>query len=88
MGGPALLTDGAQWRLYRRTPDALAHVTSHDVDPAAPDAVRLLEWLESALATGRLLRPTPQAIVSKLGVDSRAAAVVVAIERGLLQRIG
>lgn len=66
----ALLTDGAQWRLYRRTPDMLAYVTSHDVDSAAPDATGLLDWLEGTMATGRQLKPTPQEIVSKLGVDS------------------
>jgi SAM-dependent methyltransferase len=74
----ALLTDGAQWRLYRRTPDALAHVTTYEVDPAGPSATQLLEWLESALATGRSLHPTPQAIVGKLGVDSPAHRLMAA----------
>jgi hypothetical protein len=67
-----LLTDGADWRLYRRVAGALEPVDRLVVDPSKPDAEGLLSWIEALLATNRNLRPTPQEIAAKLGSSSPA----------------
>ncbi|WP_173079163.1 SEFIR domain-containing protein [Phytohabitans rumicis] len=71
----AVLTDGAEWYLYRLADEGLGSVDEHILVAANPDADRLLEWLEAWLATNRHIKPTPQQIVAKLGVNSPAHAL-------------
>jgi TIR domain/N-6 DNA Methylase len=66
----AVLTDGAEWRLYHRLDEGLQQVKSLIFDPSAPDVEELLIWLESVLASGRQIEPTPREIIRKLGADS------------------
>jgi len=71
----AVLTDGAEWRLYHRLDEGLQQVTSLIVDSSAPDVEELLKWLESVLASGRQIEPTPGEIIRKLGADSPSYAL-------------
>jgi hypothetical protein len=66
----AVLTDGVEWRLYRRLDDGLQQVASLIVDSSAPDVEKLLMWLESLLASRQQIEPTQREIVRKLGADS------------------
>ncbi|HEV2171945.1 MAG TPA: SEFIR domain-containing protein, partial [Nitrospira sp.] len=68
----AVLTDGAEWRLYHRVRNQLERAASHTVDPSAPAIDRMIVWLEAVLATAKKLKPTPDEIIRKLGADSPA----------------
>jgi SAM-dependent methyltransferase len=64
----AVLTDGAEWRLYCLDGSRLRMVDAETADPRAPG--KLLGWLEAALATGSDIVPTRVAIENKLGASS------------------
>jgi SAM-dependent methyltransferase len=66
----AILTDGAEWRLYRSSEGSLQQVTLLTVSSSAPNVNELLMWLESVLASGRQIEPTQQEIARKLGAQS------------------
>ncbi|MGH3830959.1 MAG: N-6 DNA methylase [Pseudonocardiaceae bacterium] len=70
-----MLTDGVEWRLYHRFDNGLQQVASLIVDSSSLDVEELLIWLESVLASGQQIEPTPRAIVRKLGADSPACAL-------------
>jgi SAM-dependent methyltransferase len=74
----AILTDGAEWWLYRQTADVLQVVSRHAVDATNPDVDALVAWLEAAMATNRRLEPSPQQILSRLGAESPAHGLDVA----------
>ncbi len=64
-----ILTDGADWRAYNLAGDNLVQVSRFEVKQrTAP--TELLRWLEGVLATAEGIRPTPDAIESRLGADS------------------
>jgi hypothetical protein len=64
-----VLTDGADWRAYNLAGDNLVQVSRFEVKQrTAP--TELLRWLEGVLATAEGIRPTPDAIESRLGADS------------------
>jgi hypothetical protein len=68
-----VLTDGAEWHLYYMLPGReLEPVASFIVDPSAPDATGLASWLESVLATGEEVLPSPQEVTARLGAGSPA----------------
>src|SRR3954452_1388379 len=62
------MTDGAEWRVYYRSSDALHQLTDANliVDTSSPDVAGVLSWLESLLATDRRIKPTPDAMERKL----------------------
>ena len=84
----AVLTDGAEWRLYRLSEHELEPVATRLVSPSKPDADGLLGWLEALLATNRELRPTPQEVAAKLGAHSPAHALDHADLADLYRRFG
>lgn len=71
----AVLTDGAEWRLYHCLDKKLVQVASLIIESLAPNVEALLMWLESVLASGRQIKPTPREIVRKLGADSPSYAL-------------
>jgi hypothetical protein len=66
-----ILTDGAEWHLYRSTDARLLEVKSL----LAATVEDLVSWLESVLATRQGIRPSPQEIRLKLGAESPAHAL-------------
>jgi SEFIR domain/N-6 DNA Methylase len=74
----AVLTDGADWRLYIRIDDQLKQAAMLLVDSSAPAADKMIIWLEAVLATARKLKPRPEEIARKLGADSPAHALDIA----------
>ena len=74
----ALLTDGAEWRLYRQSTEGLQTVDRRIVDASNPDVEGLITWLEAALATKQNLAPSPKVVVSRLGASSPAHALDIA----------
>ena len=64
----AVLTDGAQWRLYQRLNDKLQTVDVKTASPRASEDV--LGWLEAITATGRNIPPSRYEIECKLGASS------------------
>jgi SAM-dependent methyltransferase len=71
-----VLTDGIEWRLYHRVDGRLRLAQSpYTADTAGRVAGKLASWLESALATGRRVRPEPGEIEAKLGAGSPSYAV-------------
>lgn len=67
-----ILTDGTDWYLYHLVHDQLSQVAHLSLQEQAPDADRLLIWLESILATQDQLTPTPDEISRRLGAESPA----------------
>ncbi len=67
-----ILSDGAEWHLYRLTPLGTLQEVGEtlDLQPSNPDVDQLLVWLESVLATGQQIIPTPTEIEQRLGADS------------------
>jgi SAM-dependent methyltransferase len=64
----AVLTDGAEWRLYREADGRLQTI---DIKAADPRSVGGLSgWLEAVLATGSRLAPDREKIREKLGAAS------------------
>ncbi|WP_326811249.1 N-6 DNA methylase [Streptomyces scopuliridis] len=64
-----ILTDGADWRAYSLSGDNLVQVSRFEVKQRT-SPTELLRWLEGVLATAEGIRPTPDAIESRLGADS------------------
>lgn len=67
-----VLTDGTSWRLYRLTDGVVELVAVLELSDRAPDAERLVVWLESIMATRVQVRPTPDIIEELLGATSPA----------------
>jgi SAM-dependent methyltransferase len=69
-----VLTDGAEWHLYRLVGDDLVLTSSYVVPtPVSAAAVEGLSvWLEAVLATSHRVAPTPREILRRLGADSPA----------------
>ena len=69
-----VLTDGAEWHLYRLVDDALVLTSSYIVPmPVSASAVEGLSvWLEAVLATSHQVAPTPHEILRRLGANSPA----------------
>jgi len=67
-----VLTDGTSWYLYRLSGDELEQVAELVLSETAPDADRLLVWLESILATREHVAPVPEEIDRRLGAASPA----------------
>ncbi len=63
-----VLTDGVEWVLYDLRDEALVEVAS--LRMVSADAERLLTWLEAILVTESAVKPTPEQIRQRLGVDS------------------
>ena len=81
-----VLSDGARWELVHLVDDVPHEVSSFDVDPADPDAVGLVLWLEGVLATSSSIRPTPTEVRRRLGAgtpahDLDAASLAVLYDR-------
>ncbi|MFF0450058.1 N-6 DNA methylase [Streptomyces sp. NPDC004609] len=64
-----VLTDGADWRAYSLSGDTLVQVSRFEAK-ARTAPTELLTWLEGVLATAVGIRPTPEAIESRMGVES------------------
>lgn len=73
-----VLTDGAEWSLWRADDDGkLVHVSTLELS-ADPDRVaveRLVVWVETVLATDTALRPTPLEVGRRLGFGSPGHAL-------------
>lgn len=67
-----VLTDGAEWRCYHLDRGTLVEVSSLTLAPAKPDVAALLVWVEGVLATAKGIKPTPEAIQTRLGAGSSA----------------
>lgn len=67
-----VLTDGTAWYLYRLSGAGLEQVAELVLSETAPDADRLLVWLESILATHEHVVPVPDEIDRRLGASSPA----------------
>ena len=70
-----VLTDGAEWLLYRLVGVQLEQVSSFRIDPAKVDVAGLSVWLEGVLATAEQLAPSPLEISRRLGAGSPAYAL-------------
>jgi SAM-dependent methyltransferase len=70
-----VLTDGAEWRCYHLERGHLCEVAALTLSPTKPDVAALLVWVEGVLATARDIKPTPEAIQSRLGAGSSAHAL-------------
>ncbi|MFE3182814.1 N-6 DNA methylase [Streptomyces violascens] len=64
-----ILTDGVDWRAYSLTGDALVLVSRFEAKARTAPA-ELLTWLEGVLATAQGIKPTPDAIKTRMGVES------------------
>jgi hypothetical protein len=64
-----VLTDGADWRAYSLFGERLVEVSRFAVKQSTPPT-DLLRWLEGVLATAEGIKPTPDAIESRLGAES------------------
>ncbi|MBV9022745.1 MAG: N-6 DNA methylase [Streptomycetaceae bacterium] len=64
-----VLTDGTDWRAYSLSGDNLVQVSRFEVKQRTPPT-ELLRWLEGVLATAEGIKPTPDAIESRLGAES------------------
>lgn len=67
-----LLTDGAEWRLYHRLGNKLKFIQEATLilDPEAPKLDKFVAWIETIMATGTGLNPSPREIARRLGADS------------------
>jgi predicted type IV restriction endonuclease len=63
-----ILTDGAEWLLYRLEESELVQISTLEIDRTEPDLERLTVWLESIVATTEKIQPTPLEIERRLGV--------------------
>jgi SAM-dependent methyltransferase len=70
-----VLTDGVEWHLYHLTDAGLNSVSSYEITGSTPEVESLVVWLESVLATGHRIAPTPREIVRRLGANSPAHAL-------------
>ncbi|WP_290050033.1 S1 family peptidase [Amycolatopsis solani] len=71
-----VMTDGFEWRVYRRLGGKLHAVqATMEVSYGKPDVDKVLAWLESILASGNEVEPTPREIVRRLGADSPSYAI-------------
>ena len=65
-----VLTDGVEWLLYAVENDVATEIARLDLNPADPDAERLVSWLETILTTDDSIKPTPGEIRTRLGAES------------------
>lgn len=65
-----ILTDGAIWNLYELAHERLEFVDACRIDPEDPNIEQLHVWLEVILATQEAIKPTPDEITRRLGVES------------------
>lgn len=79
-----VLTDGTSWRLYRLAAGACELVATLELSETAPDADRLVVWLESIMATRTQVKPTLATIEELLGATSPAHQFDHAVLRGML----
>lgn len=79
-----VLTDGTGWRLYRLASGACELVATMELSESAPDADRLVVWLESIMATRTQVKPTLTTIEELLGATSPAHGFDHAVLRGML----
>jgi SAM-dependent methyltransferase len=70
-----IITDGTEWRLYMSLDGAFHKLGSITAESPDTRVNRLLRWIESAIASGREIEPTPGEIVGRLGVDSPSYAL-------------
>ena len=70
-----VLTDGAEWHLYRLSGADLVLVSSFTLNRDELDLDGLLMWLEGVLATTSKVHPTPKEIERRLGATSSAHAL-------------
>jgi hypothetical protein len=67
-----ILTDGTGWILYHLVGGSLEQVTKLSMESGSLDPDRLVAWLEAVLATDSAIKPTPDEIHRRLGVQSPA----------------
>lgn len=65
-----VLSDGAEWHLYHLRENRLHAVSLFEMEPSRPDVGGLCAWLESVLATGTQIAPTPAEIMLRFGAQS------------------
>ncbi|PWU51802.1 restriction endonuclease [Micromonospora sp. S4605] len=65
-----ILTDGATWRAYQLTGEALTLIDAHTLAATRPDGLALFYWLEGVLATSQRVRPAPAEVARRLGAQS------------------
>ncbi|MBQ1046083.1 N-6 DNA methylase [Micromonospora sp. C32] len=65
-----VLTDGATWRAYQLSGDALTLIDTHTLAANRPDGLALFYWLEGVLATSQRVRPAPAEVARRLGAQS------------------
>jgi hypothetical protein len=78
-----VLTDGRTWILFHLEPDGDLAEVSRFVLAGGEDADRLAAWLETVLATADKIKPTPTEIVRRLGAESPAAQLDLALARSV-----
>jgi len=71
----AVITNGAEWRLYHNVDDGLQLVQTLTVGPGDTNPEELLPWLEGVLGTGVKITPSPHEIRRRLGAGSPAHAL-------------
>ncbi|MCU4748517.1 N-6 DNA methylase [Streptomyces sp. G-5] len=64
-----ILTDGTDWRAYSLAGDDFVQVSRFELKPRRNPSEILL-WLEGVLATAQAIKPTPEAIATRMGADS------------------
>lgn len=79
-----VLTDGTTWLLYRLVGASVERVAELALSETAPDADRLVVWLESIMATRTQVRPTLTTIEELLGARSPAHRFDHAVLQGML----
>ena len=65
-----IFTDGATWRAYQLSGDALTLIDTHTLAATRPDGLALFYWLEGVLATSQRVRPAPAEVARRLGAQS------------------
>jgi hypothetical protein len=70
-----VLTDGADWQLYRIAGEALVESSSFTLEANLDSLERLCVWLESVFATREHITPSPAEVVRRLGAQSPGHAL-------------
>lgn len=81
-----VLTDGAEWWLYRLQEDELVPVSSLEIRGDVTDLEALCIWLEGVLATSEQLEPSPVEIERLLGARSPGHLLDIADLTDLYQK--
>ena len=73
-----VLTDGEQWRCYRRIPGGVEELSKLELRPGQVEERGFRYWLGSLLATEQRIRPTAESTAERLGSTSPGCRLALA----------